>query len=135
MNKFSIITLLILPILFFSCGSKEDNKKDKETDKIELSGKDIYQNHCSACHQENGEGVEGSFPGLKGKECNIEIIINGSKGLVMPSFKNQFSDKEISKLATYVNKSFGNNFNEVKAEDIAKIRKWIYNWKTTKFSN
>ncbi len=124
MKLIYLILLIFLSSVFFSCENNEkDTTKNIETSVNSLSGQEIYTKHCLACHQENGEGVEGSFPSLKGKECSISTILNGSKGFVMPSFKKELSDKEIAKLGTYINKSFGNNFSEIKQEDVAKIRK------------
>ncbi len=126
-NKMKLLYLILLIFIssaFFSCENNKGNTaKNIETTVKSLSGQEIYTKHCLACHQEKGEGVDGSFPSLKGKECSIAIILNGSKGLVMPSFKKELSDKEIAKLATYINKSFGNNYKEIKEEDVSKIRK------------
>lgn len=54
----------------------------------ELNGAMLYTNNCQSCHQQNGEGLKGAFPPLKGSklvldenpELFVDIIMNGYSG-------------------------------------------------------
>ncbi len=78
----------------------------------------LYQQYCASCHQENGTGLKGVFPPLKGSALVktaglplIKKILNGSAGPVeingvkydaqMPSFAF-LKDDEIEQIANYI---------------------------------
>ena len=46
----------------------------------ELNGVALYTANCQSCHQENGEGLPGAFPPLKGSKVvtdnNPELMVN-----------------------------------------------------------
>ncbi len=147
MKKLSIAILAIIltfsiSTLFTSCGDNEDDANDaakemteenneaaaeapeEATETIDYSaGMTIYTNKCLACHQENGEGVNPSFPALKGKTADINIIVNGKDGTAMAAFKDQLSDQEIVDVINYVNHAWGNNSNVVTLDDITSAKK------------
>jgi len=146
MKKLSISILAIvftfsLSALFTSCGDDNDdaneaaeemteeaNEAAEETPEVAetidySAGEAIYKNKCMACHQENGEGVESSFPALKGTATDINIVVNGKEGTAMAAFKDQLSDQEITDVINYVNHAWGNNFDAVTAEDVAGAKK------------
>ncbi len=96
-------------------------------------GKQLYNIYCASCHKDNGEGITGVFPGLRGslivkgeKNKLIDVFLNGlnTKKMdeKMPSFKF-LSDEEGSAILTYIRKSWGNNGSEIDAEEINKKRK------------
>jgi len=146
--KFSALAVLFvfgLSTLFVSCGddAKKDDTKDEvktevktEAEEIEAdlekdlkeivadysAGKTIYEKTCQACHQANGEGLGEAFPGLKGKACDVNIVTNGVEGTAMMAYKATMSDQEIADVINYVNHSFDNNFDDVKAADVAAVR-------------
>ena len=67
--------------------------KDWTTEELVSRGEDIYALNCVACHQVNGEGIQGIFPALAGsdislnnKERHIEILMEGVQGAAMNSF-------------------------------------------------
>ncbi len=147
MKKLSIAILAIIltfsiSTLFTSCGDNEDDANDaakemvaenedtvadvaeEASETIDYSaGMTIYTNKCLACHQENGEGVNPSFPALKGKTADINIIVNGKDGTAMAAFKDQLSDQEIVDVVNYVNHAWGNNSNVVTLDDITSAKK------------
>lgn len=135
---FSAIAVLFvfgLSTLFVSCGEETTKEDKKEEVKEEVTttndevkeevavadyskGKEIYASKCQACHQENGEGVGETFPGLKGKTCDLNIVVNGKAGTAMVAFKGQLSNEEIVEVVNYVNHAWDNNFDDVKLADI-----------------
>ncbi len=101
-------------------------------------GKVLFETHCVACHQVNGQGLPGAFPPLAGsdylladKQRAIGIPLNGLKGkitvngktfnAVMPSF-SYLKDDQIAHILTYVMNAWGNQGEVVTAEDVAKVR-------------
>ena len=101
-------------------------------------GKTIYNQYCLACHQGDGNGVAGAFPPLTqtewvagDKATLIPVILNGMQGEItvkgevynnaMPAH-GFLSDEEIGAVLTYVRQSFGNDYSEITAEDVAEVR-------------
>ena len=101
-------------------------------------GKTIYSQYCLACHQADGNGVAGAFPPLTqtewvagDKATLIPVILNGMQGEItvkgevynnaMPAH-GFLSDEEIGAVLTYVRQSFGNDYSEITAEDVAEVR-------------
>ena len=134
-SALAVLFVFSLSTLFVSCGGdttkeekkeevKEEVKEVKEEVKEEVAvadyskGKEIYASKCQACHQENGEGVGETFPGLKGKACDLNVVLNGKEGTAMVAFKGQLSNEEVVDVVNYVNHAWDNNFDDVKAEDI-----------------
>jgi len=103
------------------------------------AGKTLFNGTCSACHQGNGEGVEGVFPPLAksdyiaklSPEDLVAIPLNGHTGKltvngkdydsVMPPM-SQMTDDEIANILTYVLNSWGNAGGRITKEQVAKIR-------------
>lgn len=89
-------------------------------------GERTYIAHCAACHQPNGEGLPGVFPGLKGsaialhdKAAHIDVVLHGRSGTAMQAYAKQLSLKEIAAVITYERNAWGNNTGElVQAADI-----------------
>jgi len=145
MKKLSISILAIIftfsmSVLFTSCGDNEDDANEaademvtEETDDtaeevvaetVDYSaGETIYKNKCMACHQENGEGVDPSFPALKGTVADINIVVNGKEGTAMAAFKDQLSDQELADVVNYVNHAWGNNADAVTLENVTEAKK------------
>ena len=79
-------------------------------------GEKVYNTSCAACHQANGEGIPGAFPGLKGSAvatgpipAHIDIIINGKSGTAMAAFGGQLNDIDIAAVVTYERNAWDNN--------------------------
>lgn len=89
-------------------------------------GEQVYMARCAACHQPNGEGLKGVFPGLKGSPIatgpltpHLEIIIHGKAGTAMQAFANQLTAQEIAAVTTYERNAWGNNMGDaVQAKDV-----------------
>jgi cytochrome c oxidase subunit 2 len=88
--------------------------KDWTTEELVSRGEDIYALNCVACHQVNGEGIQGIFPALAGsdislnnKERHIEILMEGVQGAAMNSF-SYLSEVELASVITYTRQAWGN---------------------------
>ena len=100
-----------------------------------VDGKKLYTTYCQTCHQENGEGLKGAYPPLKGSavvtsnnlDLYIDIIMNGydaraEYGVMSAVGVNaNFTEKEVAAIINYERTSWGNKGQEVKPEDIKKI--------------
>ncbi len=121
-----------------SSSSKSNSEEDG------LDGKLLYSQVCSACHQQNGEGLKGAFPALKGSEVVtnedpellIKIILQGydarSEYGQMPGFATQLSDEEIAAIASHERSAWGNSAAKVSEEEVKKIRDMVMEEAKTK---
>jgi cytochrome c oxidase subunit 2 len=89
---------------------------DKDWSAAELveRGESLYVTNCVACHQVNGQGIAGIFPGLVGSDVvlndkagQIEILMEGIQGAAMNSF-SYLSEVEMAAVITYTRQSWGN---------------------------
>src|SRR5699024_4019498 len=97
-----------------SCPGKVETETKQQTLTAKKSfskGRNLYEATCAACHRENGKGFKGMGANLVeskwvigDKRDLIRILLNGKKGekMQMPAFKNQYSDKEIASILTYL---------------------------------
>ena len=103
-------------------------------------GERIYIDQCAACHMENGEGVRGVFPPLRGNtsvhahdpQSLVRLVLEGApsvkthdkpEGFAMPGFADKLSDADVADLITYVRSSFGNQASPVTAAKVSKVRR------------
>ena len=128
----SIIFTFSLSVFFASCDNDKENANEAAEEMVEeaneigeaaeiadySAGEAIYKNKCMACHQENGEGINPSFPALKGKAANINTVVNGKEGTAMVAFKDQLNDQELTDVINYINHAWGNNYNKVTLEEV-----------------
>ena len=110
----------------------------------EVSGSEVFDNTCIACHQADGTGKPGEFPPLAGnhdlfidREFPAAVVINGIEGPltvngkpfdnVMPPF-DFLSDAETAAVLAYVRSSWGNdsirpaNMTDLTESDVASVR-------------
>ncbi|CAN5468695.1 cbb3-type cytochrome c oxidase subunit II [soil metagenome] len=116
---------------------KEDKQAAGGTASKELNGVALYTANCQSCHQENGEGLPGAFPPLKGSkvvtddnpELMVNIIMNGYSGREKEGFgpmpavgtMNNLSAEEISAIMNHEKSTWGNNSKKVSPEEIEKL--------------
>lgn len=118
-------------------------KKEEEPVPDELqAGRMAYNTYCAACHQRDGKGAPGMNPPLAGinlvtgnKTELINIILKGydkpakingeSYQNVMPPH-NWLTDQQIADVLTYIRKSWGNKADDVKSDEVAKVRSTIH---------
>jgi cytochrome c oxidase cbb3-type subunit 2 len=104
-------------------------------DIIQLDGQALYAANCQSCHQENGEGLKGAFPALKGssivQDVNPELLINViMKGYnpreefgVMPAIgtNNNLTAEEVAAIINHERTSWGNKARKVSVDEVVKI--------------
>lgn len=117
------------------------SSKTTDIDAMMKKGEQIYKEKCMVCHQENGEGLIGTFPPLAksdylmaDKERAIQqtltgssqlITVNGIKypGGVMPP--QQLDDEQTSCVITYVMNSWGNDGGLVTIDEVVIAKESI----------
>jgi cytochrome c oxidase cbb3-type subunit II len=101
---------------------------------VELDGAALYTANCQGCHQQNGEGLKGAFPALKGSsvvlddnpELMVDIIMNGYTGRMQEGFgpmppvgtNNNLTPEEITAIMNHEKTSWGNNAKQVTPDQI-----------------
>lgn len=108
--------------------AEEERLLSMEMSKDELMsmGERVYLSQCAACHQPNGQGIPGVFPGLAGvgvsvgdQTAHIDVVVNGAAGTAMQSFRNNLSMRELAAVITYERNAWGNDTGDlVQAADI-----------------
>ena len=118
----SSLTVLVLIVVVCGLLSFQNDQLAKSIKR----GQDVYSTNCFTCHQENGQGLEGTFPPLAkadfltkdkdGKKAigvvlngqNGEITVNGKKyNVEMPS-QNYLTDEQIADVLNYARNTWGN---------------------------
>lgn len=101
-------------------------------------GKEIYVAYCQACHQDEGQGVEGAFPPLAksdylmaDKKRSIQQVLYGANGEMkvngvvyngeMP--ESDLRDEQVSDVLNFVRNSFGNKGVAVTPAEVKALRK------------
>ena len=91
-----------------------DVNKEFTMDELKATGEKVYAGNCAACHQANGKGISGTFPGLDGskiaigpKADHIKMVVTGKAGTAMAAFKH-LSDVDIAAVVTYERNAWGN---------------------------
>ncbi|MHA4846250.1 c-type cytochrome [Flavitalea antarctica] len=98
-------------------------QKDKLAESI-ARGKTIYVERCMSCHQEKGEGIEGSFPPLakadfltKSLDKSIYAVKFGMEGKITVNGKEYdnlmpnpgLENNEIADVMNYIRNAWGNS--------------------------
>jgi mono/diheme cytochrome c family protein len=107
--------------------------------KANATGEKLYEQHCAACHGEQGQGVRGAYPTLAG---NRAVLLDSTANLVhivleggfppttagnprpfgMPPFATVLSDTEVAALLSYMRLSWGNRVMPVSALEVSRFR-------------
>jgi nitrite reductase (NO-forming) len=107
-------------------------------ERIEFGGR-IFKQNCMACHQSQGQGIEGAFPPLaksdflKNKDKTIETVVAGLSGKVIVNGKEyngvmpawELPDEDVANVLTFVYNSWGNDGSVVTGEEVQRIRKSV----------
>ncbi|MCW5695192.1 MAG: cytochrome c [Bauldia sp.] len=117
------LTALALVSVGHAQGSGDD--AGAETVAEEISGATVFADAgCVGCHGATGGGGMGPAlafnTNLRNTANVISRVLRGSDQ--MPAFASVLSDGEIAAVLTYVRTSWGNNYGEVTAEDVAAAR-------------
>jgi len=120
----------------YAAAGGDDAKKSL----LQEKGKELYEINCVACHQENGQGVEGVFPPLAGSdyegyqttEGHAKIVLNGLNGKIqvkgveyngaMQAYAGLLTDAQIAAIVTYERNAWGNDDGWIKPEEVAALR-------------
>ncbi|WP_408011894.1 cytochrome c oxidase subunit II [Saccharobesus litoralis] len=100
-------------------------------DELMAEGKKVYLANCAACHQPNGAGLPGVFPGLVGTgvvtgdiNTHINVVVNGVGGTAMQAFGKQLTKKQIAAVVTYERNAWGNDTGDlVQVKDVFEFMK------------
>ncbi|MBC7383957.1 MAG: cytochrome c [Bacteroidia bacterium] len=119
---------------------KEVASKEKAgSGSTSADGKALYTANCQSCHQENGEGLKGAFPPLKGSavvngdnlNLYVDIIMNGYDaraefGVMSAVGTNMhFNEEQVAALINYERSTWGNSAKKVTTEEIKKIMDFV----------
>lgn len=123
---------------------KHEDKEDRRAGNVDsrrmMTGAALYQDHCAACHMENGEGQANVFPSLKSNasvqsakpDTLVHLVLQGGRKagtparpveFGMPAFESKLDDKQVADLVTYVRNAWGNRAAAVGADAVKKMRK------------
>jgi mono/diheme cytochrome c family protein len=96
---------------------------------VEMSGEELYNNVCRACHMMDARGAAGAgtYPSLAANP-NLEAagypltrVIHGRRA--MPPFGDMMNDAQIAAVVNYLRTHFGNNYTDmVTAQDVSDAR-------------
>ena len=95
------LTGLVVPILLAGC------HPDTHDHEVAATGQELFKEHCSGCHQQDGQGLFlKGYPAIKSTQMDTWQIthkIRGkeTEGRNMPSFPDM-TEAEATKIANYV---------------------------------
>ncbi|MBX3620339.1 MAG: cytochrome c [Rhizobacter sp.] len=104
-----------------------------------VRGRQLYADHCAACHGEQGEGVRGIYPALAGNRAVtlanianlVRVLTEGGfapatpgnpRPFGMPPFATTLSDDDIADVLSHVRTSWGNQAPAVSAFEVSRYR-------------
>ena len=137
MKKLLLLTTSLFSFsLLISCGGNASKSPDNASSTPTVSGEEVYNRTCAACHQPNGTGIASTFPPLAKSDFiadrthTIEQVIKGKTGEItvngtrynstMPP--QSLSDAEVAAVLTYVYKNFGNTGAPVTIDEVKAVR-------------
>src|SRR5689334_3577325 len=104
---------LVCLCLLTACGvSPAEHLSDEH--KI-AAGRLVYLNHCSHCHQPEGQGYDQITPPLANNpivivdnpEPTIDIVVHGRGG--MPGFEHSLTGEERAQVISFIRNAWGNH--------------------------
>ena len=112
-----------------SAAAVVDVNKVFTMDELKAQGEKVYAGTCVACHQANGKGIPGTFPGLDGSKItngpkaeHIKMVMDGKAGTAMVAFKHM-SDVDIAAVITYERNAWSNTTGDlVQPSEINEFR-------------
>ncbi len=128
----------VTPIAFLYKKQVKESPSSKDGASI-ADGKALFTANCQSCHQENGEGLKGAFPPLKGSpivngnnlELYVDIIMNGydaraEYGVMGAVGTNMnFDEHQVAAIMNYERSAWGNTGKKVSPEEIKKIMDFV----------
>jgi mono/diheme cytochrome c family protein len=103
------------------------------------AGGAIYRDQCSACHGQDGKGIDRLFPSVASSSMAraddptsvIRIVLRGARSVAtdkeptapgMPSYGGLLKDDQVANVLTYIRNSWGNAAPAVASGNVAKLR-------------
>ena len=113
--------------------SARGTRKDAER------GAKLYEQHCTQCHGDAGQGVPNAYPALAGNRAVtmaqaanlVQIVLNGGyapatqgnpRPFGMPPFVLVLSDSDVAAVLTHLRQSWGNQASEITPLDVNRMR-------------
>lgn len=125
------------PEFLYKRAQKELAEEATDGGEIVADGMALYATHCQACHQENGEGLPGAFPPLKGSkivlddnsETMVDIIMNGYNGRASEGYGPMaavgtlagLTANEVAAIMNHEKTNWGNDAKKITSEEVQKI--------------
>lgn len=102
-------------------------------------GSKLYEQHCAACHGDDGKGVPNAYPALAGNRAVlmtqtanlVQIVLNGGyapatqgnpRPFGMPPFVLLLNDSDVAEVLTHIRSSWGHQASSVSAFDVGRVR-------------
>jgi mono/diheme cytochrome c family protein len=106
---------------------EEQAEAQEEAQQPEEEGAQLFAEYCAACHQGDGQGIEGAYPPLAGNpfvatedpQPVIQVVLTGRGG--MPRFQEILSNEEIAAILSYVRTSWNNNATPVNVTQVEEV--------------
>ena len=132
------VCLLLLSVLFIGCSkNQEQRQEDMKMQQYMVMGKKLYIQHCSACHQPQGEGLAKLYPPLNKSDymkenleeviCMIRygktapIVVNGIKYTQPMPGIHSLTNLEIAEIATYIYNSWEHDRGMINVKEVDRI--------------
>ncbi len=120
MNAFLMRIALAAALTLAGAASAQDGEGSAP------NGEALYQTHCAACHQSEGQGL-GTFPALVdnafvlGDEHElVDLVLHGRAA--MPAFAGTLDDAEVSAVLTHVRSAWGNDAEAIDEALVSDVR-------------
>ncbi len=134
MNRF---LLLLFLLAIASCSPGNSSGDSVKYQQYFVQGEQLYNTHCSNCHQKSGKGLGLLYPPLDESDymtnnlssviCLIkygksgELIVNGKQyNQVMPGVPI-LTDLEIAEIATYIYNSWTHDEGLIEVAEVTKV--------------
>ena len=140
MLRLVVFTFLCILVSCTNKNASEQSLSKAEQVRYEqyfVEGQQLYNQHCSNCHQANGDGVGKLFPPIKSSdfmENNFDQVIclmqNGISGEItvngisfnqpMPGV-HRLTNLEVAEIATYIYNTWGHDRGYIDVKSVNKI--------------
>lgn len=123
-----------VPLFLYKKKLVDGKSGDGKSSGDDAYGASLYTANCQSCHQENGEGLKGAFPPLKGSRVVLDddprkmltIIMKGYDGRVKEGYgvmppigtNNNLKPEEITAIMNHERTSWGNDAKKVTLKEI-----------------
>lgn len=104
-----------------------------------LRGARIYEQHCAACHGEQGQGVANAYPALAQNRAvtldspanMVQLVLHGGfspattghpRPFGMPPYAQVLSEREIADVLTHLRTAWGHHARPVREVDVLRVR-------------